>query len=338
MPRLARLDAPGVLNHVIVRGIERRHIFRDDKDRDNLVERLSKLLPETQTTCYAWALLPNHAHFLLRSGDVGLPPLMRRLLTGYAVSFNRRHRRHGPLFQNRYKSIICQEDVYLKELVRYIHLNPLRAGVIVDLKTLGEYPYCGHSVLMGKNERSWQDTRYVLSYFGGRIKEARDHYLSYVLAGIDQGRRPELVGGGLIRSLGGWEEVKKIPVKGQSRVKGDERILGESEFVTEVLFSANEQYDRQYELKRLGYDIQKVADVVAKIYEMDKSSLFSKGRQKIKVEARSLLCYWAARELGMSLTHISRHLGMSPPGVGYAVERGEIIARKNNYQMIDGLS
>ena len=85
MPRLARLDAPGVVHHVMIRGIERRNIFADDKDRDNLLERLAVLLPETKTECYAWALMPNHAHFLLRSGTVGLPGLMRRLLTGYAV-------------------------------------------------------------------------------------------------------------------------------------------------------------------------------------------------------------------------------------------------------------
>jgi len=225
--------------------------------------------------------------------------------------------------------------VYLKELVRYIHLNPLRARVVADLKVLGEYPYCGHSVLMARNERPWQDTSYVLSYFGGRIREAREHYLSYILAGKDQGRRPELVGGGLIRSLGGWEEVKKIPLRGQSRIKGDERILGESDFVMEVLSLAKQKYSRQYEFKRLGYDIQKVAVVVARIYEIDPKYLFSKGRQRTKVEARSLLCYWAARELGMSLTDIGKYLDMSPPGVGYAVERGEIIAGKNNYQMIE---
>jgi REP element-mobilizing transposase RayT len=115
MPRLARLDAPGVLHHVIIRGIERRNIFKDNKDRDNLLKRLGKLLPTTKTSCYAWAMLSNHAHFLLRTGTTGLSILMKRLLTGYVVSFNRRHLRHGPLFQNRFKSIVCQEDIYLKE-------------------------------------------------------------------------------------------------------------------------------------------------------------------------------------------------------------------------------
>ena len=132
MPRLARLDAPGVLHHIIIRGIERRKIFRDDQDKDRFVDRLATLLPETQTACYAWALMSNHAHFLLRSGSAGISTLMRRLLTGHAVYFNRKYRRHGQLFQNRYKSIICQEDIYFKELVRYIHLNPLRAMLMDD--------------------------------------------------------------------------------------------------------------------------------------------------------------------------------------------------------------
>jgi REP element-mobilizing transposase RayT len=119
MPRAARLDAPGVLHHIIIRGIEGRKIFRDAKDRENLLECLGSLFLETKTACYAWALLPNHAHLLLRTGEVVLATVMRRLLTGYVVSFNQRHRRDGHLLQNRYKSIICQEETYFKELVRY---------------------------------------------------------------------------------------------------------------------------------------------------------------------------------------------------------------------------
>ena len=112
MPRGARLDAPGTLHHVIVRGIERRNIVDDDKDREDFVFRLSKLSEETGTAIFAWALLPNHAHILLRSGPAGLSNFMRRLLTGYAAAYNRRHKRYGHLFQNRYKSIICEEDPY----------------------------------------------------------------------------------------------------------------------------------------------------------------------------------------------------------------------------------
>ena len=134
MPRKARLDASGALHHIIVRGIERRKIFRDDSDRDNFLNRIGGILRDSQTRCFAWALMPNHFHLLLRTGPVPVSNVMRRLLTGYAVSFNLRHRRSGHLLQNRYKSILCQEDAYLLELVRYIHLNPLRAKLVSDVK------------------------------------------------------------------------------------------------------------------------------------------------------------------------------------------------------------
>jgi REP element-mobilizing transposase RayT len=335
MPRLARLDAPGVLHHVIIRGIERRKIFKDNKDRDNFLDRLQILLPKSNMSCYAWALLPNHAHFLFRTGDTGLSNLMRRLLTGYAVSFNRRHSRHGPLFQNRFKSIICQEDVYLQELVRYIHLNPIRAKVVPDILALNGYQYSGHSVLMGRQECSWQDTRYVFSYFGRKTSESLTNYYTYVKSGIEQGRRPELVGGGLIRSLGGWAEVKKIRLKGHKRLKGDERILGSSDFVMMILSEANEKYDRLYEMKSKGYDLNKLEERVTEIYQIDKDELYSSGRQKTRMEARSLLCYWAVRELGISGTSLAKRLRMSQSGVVYAVNKGEKIAKEKKYQLTE---
>jgi putative transposase len=127
MPRKVRIDAPCAAHHLIIRGIERKEIFKDDFDRNNFfLDRRGKILTETTTACYAWALIPNHAHLLLRSGKALVATVMRRLLTGFAQSYNRGYRRHGQLFQNRYTSILCQEDLYLLELVRYIHLNPLR--------------------------------------------------------------------------------------------------------------------------------------------------------------------------------------------------------------------
>ncbi len=335
MARLARLDAPGVVHHVIIRGIERRKIFWDEKDCMDFVERLGDLLPESGTTCYAWALLTNHAHFLLRTGQVGLAEVMRRLLTGYAVRFNRRHRRHGHLFQNRYKSIVCQEDVYLTELVRYIHLNPLRAGMVSSVHELAGFPYSGHGVVMGLRRNGWQDWRYVLSMFGKKVGEGRKRYLNYVEAGVEQGRRPELIGGGLIRSLGGWDEVRKRRSIGEQRVKSDQRILGDSEFVTETLRAADEKYNRYYRLKSLGYDMSTVEEKVGQIFELKVSEIYAKGREKRRAEARGLLCYWAVRELGFRLTDLARKLGMTQPGVGYAVRRGERIALERSLTLED---
>jgi hypothetical protein len=136
---------------------------------------------------------------------------MQRLLTGYAVSFNRRHKRHGQLFQNQYKSIICQEDAYLLELVRYIHLNPLRAGMVEDCNALTDYPFSGHRLLAGAGECSWQDGAYVLGCFGKSMAKARKPYLDYVHAGVAMGRRPEL---GLIRKRyfkGGAPKNARMP-------------------------------------------------------------------------------------------------------------------------------
>jgi hypothetical protein len=260
---------------------------------------------------------------------------MRRLLTGYAVSFNRRHKRNGQLFQNRYKSIVCQEDTYLKELVRYIHLNPVRAGIVRGLKELNTYPYCGHSGLMGKNDRPWQNVEYVLGYFGSAASQAKKAYLNFMERGIARGRREDLTGGGLIRSVGGWAEVKHLKRQGHEHVMSDERILGDSEFVEDLLSQADEAYDRRYELKRLGYDAEWIAKRVAEIYAMDPSDFMCKGKQKIRVRARSLFCFWAVKELGMSLRELARRLEMSPPAVGYSVERGEAIAREKGIQLIE---
>ena len=188
--------------------------------------------------------MDNHVHMLLRTGRVPISTLMRRLLTGYAQQFNRRHRRHGVLFQNRYKSILCEEQPYLLELVRYIHLNPRRAGVVQDIEALRGYPRCGHSALMGKGRREWQDTEYVLRLFGGRWRQARQAYERFVAEGADLGRRPELIGGGLIRSAGGWSAIKALRSV-DMRVMGDERILGGGDFVQSVLNHAQEHYKKR---------------------------------------------------------------------------------------------
>ena len=334
MPRQSRIDAPGALHHIIARGIARGKIFNDNQDRTQFLDRLASLLRETKTTCYGWALMPNHFHLLLRTGSVSISTVMRRLLTGYAVKYNRRHRRWGHLFQNRYKSILCQEETYLLELVRYIHLNPLRAKIISDPKQLDSYAYTGHSVLMGKKQNDWQDTKTILQRFGKRLSTARENYRKFIIEGIDLGRRPELVGGGLIRSMGGWSNVKALR-KSKAYLKGDERILGDSHFVAHVLTSADETLERRYELKAKGFDLDRIAQRVAELLRVDVGEVWATGKYRKTVHARSLLCYWAVRELGASMTSLSRLLNISPTSVSKSVSRGERLAQENGYSLID---
>ncbi len=335
MPRKARIDAPGALHHVIVRGIERRKIFRSHYDRVNFLDRLSELIPETRTDCFAWALIPNHFHLLLRTGAVPIAVLMNRLLTGYAGWFNKKYKRHGQLFQNRYKSFLCQEDPYLKESVRYIHLNPLRAGIVADMNELDTHAWCGHSVLMNKAAHPWQNVDYVYGLFSDQKRVARKKYRAFVEKGISQGKRPDLTGGGLLRSVGGWAALKGFR-KARIRVKGDERILGDSDFVTRVLKAADEQLEQKYALKAIGYDFDRAVQRVAHVLVMrpDEVTAYCKSPQTVK--ARALLCFWTHRKLGMTTIGISGKLGICQSAVSRLSKRGEAIASDLGVELVEG--
>jgi putative transposase len=333
MPRKARIDAPGALQHIIIRGIERKAIFRDDHDKEKFIGRLGTILQETSTKCYAWALLSNHAHLLLRTGVVPIATVMRRALTGYAQQFNRRYRRHGQLFQNRYKSILCEEDLYLLELVRYIHLNPLRAGLAKDLRALRSYRYGGHSVLVGRYRNEWHDKEYVLSFFGATEKTARKEYVSFVRKGLDQGRRPELVGGGLVRSVGGWFALQALRSE-PMRVKGDERILGSSEFVEEVLEKADEHFEQRTLIRSRGIDPDTLLSNVARYFRIDAEDLKTASKLPDIVKARAVYCYGAVRKLYVSGASIARQLHISPSAVSKAVIRGQEIVRDKDLETV----
>ena len=334
MPRKARIDAPGALQHIIGRGIASQKIFIDNTDKKRFVERLGRVLAESQTPCYAWALLDNHFHLLLKTGNVPISTLMRRLLTGHSVSFNLRHKRAGHLFQNRYKSILCQEDTYLLELVRYIHLNPLRAGLVGSMQQLDRYRYCGQSVLMGITDYEWQDTDYVLKLFGKRVGAARKHYHEFVEKGIKAGRRPDLIGGGLVRTAGGWAALKASRQEGV-HIKGDERILGERDFVEAVLKAQNERLERRYRLQLQGFDFDHAVSRVAQIFELKPQDILSTVRERQRTKARSVLCFWAVSELEMTGTEVARRLKMSNSSISRAVARGERIVLKMGLKLLN---
>ena len=321
MPRQARIDAPGALQHIIIRGIERKAIFKDVADRKNFLKRLALIISETETICYAWVLMTNHVHLLLKTGLAPIATVMRRLLTGYAVSFNRRHRRHGQRFQNRYKSFLCEEELYLLELVRYIHLNPLRARAVKDLKALKSYRWCGHSALMGKVEAKFQDTQFVLKLFGKSLRQARRAYESYVSKAAKQGRRPDLVGGGLLRSVGGWAKLRGFSDIGV-RIKGDERILGSSDFVEQVLKQADEQLEEKYRLQANVISLATFVDKVAQYYKIDPEDLKSASKERSVTKARRALCYLAVRKLGYTCVDVSKALNIKAVTVSKAVNLG----------------
>jgi len=315
MPRRARLDAPGVLQHVIARGIEKRELFSCGEDYEFFVKRLGKLVNDTGMECFAWALLTNHFHLLLRTSSVSLATFMRRLLTAYGVYYNRRYERSGHLFQNRYRSILCELDPYFLELVRYIHLNPIRAGIVKDLEELERYPWSGCKILMGKAKNSWQNTEEVLAYFGNTEMMARLKYRTFMAEGLKHGRRPDLVGQALPQS----GEIKDAKPH-------DSRILGDSEFVKQVLNRKQKRVEGG-EAERIPW-----TDLLRRVgiqWDLSPEELLIGGKRPSVVRARSILSYVAVRKIGMKTIDVAELLGFSQPAVSKSLLRGEEMVKEN---------
>lgn len=335
MPRGPRLDTPGALHHVMVRGLERHLIFRDARDRAEFLSRLSAVHERTGLGILAWALLPNHFHLLVRSPQgagratprPGLSTAMRQLLTGYAGAFNRRHRRVGPLVQGRYKSVLVEEESYLLELVRYLHLNPLRAGVVKDLAALDRYPWSGHSALMRRVARPWQATGEVLEQFGPTPQRARARLREFMAAGVSQGRRPELQGGGLRRSAGGWEAVALLR-RGREQWAADERILGSGPFVEQILRESAPPAPRFPRAQAVAA-LPEVLKTCAAAFAVDPGEVYGGSRRRPVAQVRAAISYLAVTHLGLSAAAVAAALGVTPAVVLRGVHRGlEILATR----------
>ncbi|MDY6850016.1 MAG: transposase [Thermodesulfobacteriota bacterium] len=307
MPRTARLDIPGLTYHVIARGVNRRELFLDDDDRRKFLSRFSDLLTETQTQCFAWALMSNHFHLLLRPGQAGLAHLMRRLLTSYAIYFNRRHDRSGHLFQNRYRSIVCDEDAYLHELVRYIHLNPLRAGVVKALSELGDYPWCGHAVVMGKKTLAGQAVHEVLELFAKNEAQGRSRYHSFIADGLDLDVR---------------EKITTSRSARQGEPFPDPLILGDEGFGERL----QTLYQRELRAK-MKIPVNEIVKRVCGEYKIEAGELVRNTRTAKIAEVRAVICYLAVRIVGYSGVVVGRYVNLERAGVSRAAVRGERIVK-----------
>lgn len=240
---------------------------------------------------------------------------MRRLLTGYAVSYNLRHDRQGHLFQNRYKSMVCEEETYLLELVRYIHLNPLRAGLVDNLEVLASYPWCGHAVLLGSAVHEWQDRDYLLTRFGQSPKAAMGSYREFVAGEVAQGKRPELIGGGRVRSQGkSWSDQVEPAVF-------DSRVLGSGEFVERTI--------QQADTNKADLDAPRDRLLRGREYLAQACAEAGVGRQELESGSRrgpvSALRARIEQELvgsyGWTLAETARRLGVSTSAIAKILTR-----------------
>ncbi len=308
----------------MVRGINKTDIFTDNLDKTRFLERLGENVTEGKCSIYAWVLMDNHFHLLFKSGKRGISAVMRKLLTWYAQYFNRRHSRTGHLFQNRYKSILCDEENYLLALIRYIHLNPVRAQIVNTIEELDRYPWSGHSTIIGKSKHPWMDTNAVLSQFGDKKRRALSEYRRFVMEEFGSGRNPELTGGGLIRSQGGWSRVLALQRSGHKE-EFDERILGTSDFIHAIMREVEERQLRQTKLRRRGKGIVDIIREECKKRGVNDQELMRGSRRRKVSQTRAVIALRCREEVGCSGAEIARHLGVNTTSINRAVERAEKI-------------
>lgn len=319
MPRQARLDIPGALHHVMGRGIERQKIFLAATDRGDFLRRIEDLVGKNVWVVYAWALMPNHFHLLVRSTTVPLSKNMRSLMSGYAGYFNRTHKRVGHVFQNRFKSVLCEDGPYFLELVRYIHLNPLRAGIVKTMGELDHSPLTSHSqVLTGPLASGSQE---ILERFSNNFSKARSAYREFIKDGMDLPEPNNLDGGGLVRSAGGWKAVGNLK-KGREMFLSDERVLGGANFVGALVREAERVEEEKRALSK-KWSLTALVEKVCAGQKINEVALSGSGKTPSVSRAREGICFLWTKKLGQNGRELTRVLGMKPATVYQAARRGQ---------------
>ncbi len=301
MPRSARIDIAGEVYHVMSRGIERGEIFLEEADYVDFTSRASQWFRACGTKCLAWALLPNHFHFLLRRGERPLAEVMRHVMTGYAVSFNHRHRRAGHLFQNRYKSLLCGSERYLLALVPYIHLNPLRAGLVKDISALADYPWCGHAAAVGRCAEGVLDAEEMLSHYGTDLINARKTYSAALAEG--HAEKP----GQLIDE----EQREGLRIS-------DGRILGDGGMAKTILERVGEYPQVRNRAELLA--------VVSERFGISVEKILAPSHARGPAAARAAYCYLCVENGGASGTELRRELRVTQSGISRMIAKGRKLA------------
>ncbi len=303
MPRQARIDFEGALQHVIGRSIQDTAIFKDREDKQNFRDRIINILERSSLQCYAWAIMDNHFHLLLQTGSTPLADFMRKLLTGYSVYYNKKHARIGHVFYNRYKSILCDKDAYLLTLIRYINLNPVKAGM-VNIEKLSGYEWGSHREMISSKDCIVARDE-VLSFFGEKEKEALLGYSKFIVEGV--GLDEDYDGGGLKRSAGGLNAL--LARKLDAKEMYDERVLGNGDFVNEVLRLTEEK--ENFKRKTKVISLESLQSKICAYYKISEQE-FQRGRMAHVTKAKKFFVYIANIYLEKTKVEIAKFIGVQP--------------------------
>lgn len=305
MARKARAEVAGGLYHVITRGNNRRQIFNSSTDFERFLSLLTMQKVRLPFFLYGYCLMTNHVHLLIERQADSIGRIMHRVLTGYSQYYNRRYGRVGHLLQGRHKAILCQSDRYLSELVRYIHLNPVRAGMVDKPE---QYKYSGHRAYLGLEPVGIVDVDPVLRHFGVKKTVARERYRQFVAAGIKLGHQPELY------------------------LADEGRILGSEEFVDATIHRIGETTGR----KRRGFEMDAPKEfraevllrAVEEICRVPREEFCGSGKHLSTSIAKELFVL-AGCQLGASLKKLSEIGGMSSATISRRKDAGRARMRAN---------
>ena len=317
-----RLDWEDALHHIMVRGIDGKGIFLDELDKSDLIARFDELVPEMDVNIYAWVIMPNHFHLLVRTGNEPIYRFMHRLLTGYAVSYNLRNERKGYVFQGRFKSILVQEEMYFLNLMKYIHLNPLKAGLVTDFQELQEYRWSGHGSIIGVRKYLWHNRLYALSKFGTNIFDSKSRYVKYVSEEISNKTMDELHSGTYLLGKQGICDLAQESHCDNWR--GCFRVLGNKEFAVSTMNRLKQMgnrivRDREETHKKIAELFTWVTDNMGFSTQM----ILGNTRNPELSDSRALIAWVLSDRLGLSQSDCSGVLKMSRSGIRKAITKGK---------------
>jgi REP element-mobilizing transposase RayT len=293
--------------------MESKQLFVDDQDRIEFLSRFTKGLTNCSFQCYAWALMDNHYHLLIRSSDLPLSKLMRSLNGGYAQYYNKKYKRRGYLFQDRFKSVLCQDQEYAQQLIRYIHLNPLRAGKVKTLEELKTFAWCGHGFLLGVKDaygEKFQNREESLCRFGGNEKDAIKAYLQYLTMEYPSGDN---------KKAGQLAITESTEIAGSR--KGWPAVIGDHDFVKNAMENYKKYLNRKHRKADYPYVLQTVSDKVCKEFGITKDELLKRGKKNKRSDARAAFCYQSHKLEFIPLSVIAEYLQITIPPVAALVKR-----------------
>jgi len=290
MARKPRIEFPHAFYHVIARGNRKQKVFWNDEDYNDYLSKLESYRGKFGFIMHAYCLMPNHVHLLIETGDIPISRIMHGLQSSYTQAFNKRHEKVGHLFQGRYKAIICDRDSYLLELIRYIHLNPTRAGLASRPE---EYNYSSHKEYLGLVKTFCIDENSILLFGKGRANAVKI-YSNFLRDGMKNGHRSE------------FYKLK------------DQRILGDDEFAEELLKKSDGWTGEHWNIS-----MQEIIEATCKAFETDPLFLAVISRRRKEALVRGIVGFLAKKLCGATLGKIGAIFNRDEPTMSYQLRSVE---------------